>query len=766
VSVLAAAACTRPAGPEGAWPDAEGGSSGSSGSSGGVVDSGAAALDVSDTGSTSANVDTGAEPVLDIGPKPDGAACGASSLCQKDHPATPYCHSGHQVCVQCLVDFHCQQAHPQKPACIGGTCQQIACKPGAKSCKGNWLQTCNADGDGYDLDACPDAKPVCHQAACRVCKPGTVYCKAPDIDGKSTSVMQCNAAGSAATVAKKCPGKQVCNAGQCSACTPGARRCSVAIAQVCKPDGTGWITSQDCDAKGLACLGGLCVTPCSGDFKSNTHVGCDYWAVDLDNVKATFGANHFDAQNKQFAVVITNTSDQPAQVTVKLMSTTPPKSKTLTVPAKALRSIKLPNVVGAKTAMSNQDGSGINARVYNIKATQPIVAYQFNPLDNVGVFSNDASLLLPVSALGKSYYVMSGQQMGPNQRSYLTAIAVDPGTTKITVTVAADTIAGDQVPAMKAGQTKTFSLKQGQVLNIETKNNQTDLTGSRVDADKRIAVFGGSEASASPKSGNCVPNPKTKQNVCAGTSNFGSGVSCKSATECPNSCCTDHLEEQLFPTKIWGTTYVAAHLFRRGIEMDTWRIIAKDANTKLTFEPDIGVTPPTLGAGKWFEFKSNMDFVIKATGPVMVAQYMATSHSTITAEAPLCYSDDDCKTKHGFLARCLQWGLDKTCRPIGDPALLLGIATSQYLDDSIFLVPDKYKLNYVTIIAPTATQVKLDGTAIPTSTFKPITTTGYMVARLAIKAGSHRVTANKKVGVWVYGFDLDVSYGYVAGAKL
>src|SRR5207244_10445478 len=39
------------------------------------------------------------------------------------------------------------------------------------------------------------------------------------------------------------------------------------------------------------------------------------------------------------------------------------------------------------------------SHAYRVKSSFPVVAYQFNPLENVNVFSNDASLLKPVEAL-------------------------------------------------------------------------------------------------------------------------------------------------------------------------------------------------------------------------------------------------------------------------------------------------------------------------------------------------------------------------------
>ena len=40
------------------------------------------------------------------------------------------------------------------------------------------------------------------------------------------------------------------------------------------------------------------------------------------------------------------------------------------------------------------DRTSLSRNTFKLTASTPIVAYQFNPLDNVGVFSNDGSLLI------------------------------------------------------------------------------------------------------------------------------------------------------------------------------------------------------------------------------------------------------------------------------------------------------------------------------------------------------------------------------------
>jgi hypothetical protein len=81
-------------------------------------------------------------------------------------------------------------------------------------------------------------------------------------------------------------------------------------------------------------------------------------------------------------------------------------------------------------------------------------------------------------------------------------------------------------------------------------------------------------------------------------------------------------------------------------------------------------------------------------------------------------------------------------------------------------VPDKYALNYVTIIAPAGADVKLDGSSLGAAAFAAVPQSSWQVARLAIGAGTHSLTADKKVGLFVYGYDDDVSYGYPGGAGL
>ena len=58
-----------------------------------------------------------------------------------------------------------------------------------------------------------------------------------------------------------------------------------------------------------------------------------------------------------------------------------------------------------------------------MRSSVPVVAYQFNPLENVNVFSNDASLLKPAEALDPGG---SGEAFAPSElnMSIITGICI------------------------------------------------------------------------------------------------------------------------------------------------------------------------------------------------------------------------------------------------------------------------------------------------------------------------------------------------------
>lgn len=70
------------------------------------------------------------------------------------------------------------------------------------------------------------------------------------------------------------------------------------------------------------------------------------------------------------------------------------------------------------------------------------------------------------------------------------------------------------------------------------------------------------------------------------------------------------------------------------------------------------------------------------------------------------------------------------------------------------------------VVAPRGTSVELDGVPIPALEFEALGRREYVVARLRVADGVHRLRASAPVGVSAYGYDRDVSYAYPAGLDL
>lgn len=601
----------------------------------------------------------------------------------------------------------------------------------------------------------------------QICIPGDV--QACVVEG-GKEAMICNASGTAFLkgICKGEDGQDTqCANGDCTACFPGVKVCQGDnYVMKCLADGSGFEEYQNCeeDTGGDVCQGGECRKLCDINVKFNSYIGCDYWGVDLDNAFVPGGASGFlDAQNAQYAIAVANPPESPRDAVVEIWRKEAGEIEKVpfdvngdplpVAPLKPgeLRVYKLPP--------RNINGTLLDAKAYRVTSSVPIIAYQFNPLTNEEVFSNDASLLLPATLLGRDYIVMTREQTFDSLRCYLTVVAVMPGETQVSIDFTGSTMAGYKYPQQpteeeikhyEPGQTAYFTLQQYDVLNIETDRPGADLTGSIVRSDNRIAVFGGSEASNAPNTARCIDvDPITEKGVCE----YDPNKSCSDLMDCVgagfNTCCADHIEQQLFPVKTWGTKYVASKSWDRGMESDIWRIMAAKDNTQvLLVPPQQGINVPILNRGEYFEFESRKHFEIISTNPdkpILVGQYLAAQ------DAP--------EPNVGGMAQAGDAG-------IGDPAFMLAIPVEQYRTDFVILIPEEYELNYVNIVAPTGAIVEVNGEEVEPGWFELVGSGTYSVYRTMLQAGTHSITSSEPAGVIVYGYDQYVSYAYTGGLDL
>jgi hypothetical protein len=561
-------------------------------------------------------------------------------------------------------------------------------------------------------------------------------------------------------------------------CLEGQARCvDDRRLEQCDVCGVAYEFAVDCfeEDRTRICDVNACVPLCEFIVKTDSYVGCEYWAVDLDNAFLVQGNRALDADGQVFAIVVSNpTPEVDAEVTVSLHDR---EVTRVTVPSGELAVLPMHDML-ANRPLTDIEGTEISFSAFRVESNVPIVAYQFNPLDNELVYSNDASLLFPTSSLGTEYLVMSRRQTFDSLKAYVSVVAVQPGTTRVTlrfppytlenplVTLAGrDFVRRVDIPAMRGGDTYEVELQQYSVLSVSTNRPGADVTGTEVRSDRPVAVFGGAEAANAPNDDSCVFRAGFNDWVCEATRLTTSPRPCVNGAGEPDitlcqdyiTCCADHLEHQLLPLFAWGRRYMATRSAPRGDEPDVWRVMAGRDNTtvELVGLPETWFLREllprerrrTLNRGEWFDFMAPVDFEIIADGPLQVGQFLAAEQAPYPTE------------------------IGRTRPPhrtadTGDPAFILAVPVEQYRSDYTFLAPNSFEFDWITVTAPVGATVVLDGEPIPDDAFSSFATGAYRAARLRIEDGVHRVTADQPVGVMVHGYDRFVSYGYAAGLDI
>jgi len=540
----------------------------------------------------------------------------------------------------------------------------------------------------------------------------------------------------------------------CVDCHPGLNQCSGNDVVSCNSDGTIGPVVSACGTD--TCSDGECQTPCVIAAQQRSYIGCEYWPVDLDNGLdivgspsptpdscATYvnqngsgpqlshdvmtcddGQSPFyqstcdwnntcpqgytcqphdvcanNGQFSPFAVVVSN--PDPVVPTTVTLANHDGYSQSVVVAPQTVATL-VPTELGFPD--QSLDYSGIETKSYHLTSDRPIIAYQFNPLNNVGVYTNDGSLLIPSSAYDTSYYVLTHKSLArrpikQDWNGYLTVVADDVATT-VTVTPTAATRQGTQVPPLVAGQTMTFTLGAFQTLTLEAEA-LGDLTGTHVECTPACGVFAGHEAT------NLGPSPNAQL------------------------CCADHLEDMLFPASTWGTHYLVSRSAPRLTStVDLVRVVAQKADTTLSLTPPQSGCGNVLQPGEFCEFYTSTDVEITATQPILVGHFLLSNG-----------------------------GLDADS---GDPALSFSIPVEQYREDYTLLVPAQYDANFFAITVPAGGTAMLDGIDV-TGQLTSAGTGAFRVGRVPVAAGQHQLACPDTCGVEAEGWSEAVSYLYAGG---
>jgi hypothetical protein len=387
---------------------------------------------------------------------------------------------------------------------------------------------------------------------------------------------------------------------------------------------------EQCETVGES--GAKCVNPCVDTLGQDTSNGCDFYAVQMDATP--------DSTGVCYAVFIVNQwkTGEPARLEVSL-GATPYSSAELAAfaripqgkgtgityapfdpraglakdqiailflsrdpdglndpnPTDPRRLASCPaGVTPAVVGDAALHGTGIG-KAFRIKSNVPVVAYQILPYGGGSARITGATLLLPTNVWGDNYVVANAYQaptMFMEDRAGPTTVIIgkEDGT-NVTIKPTTPILPGGGLHGSATNVSTTYTVNAGQYLQF---TQPIELTGTAIQADRPVAVIGGSTL---------VDIPTTKLRA-------------------------DGAHQMLPPVGALGSVYLGVRYRNRrnrGEESVPWRLVGVVDGTQLTFDPPQPGGPTAIDARQLLEFNATGPFVVRsqdANHPFYFAQYM------------------------------------------------------------------------------------------------------------------------------------------------
>lgn len=241
--------------------------------------------------------------------------------------------------------------------------------------------------------------------------------------------------------------------------------------------------------------------------------------------------------------------------------------ETVKIKAGTIQNVKIP-----ETAQVRSDEVIEQLGIY-ISSNNPISVYGLNRRFQ----TTDTYLGLPLHVLGTEYRAI-GYDVSDGLMSHFAVVATENGT-QVTITPSTNT------NTKPAGIPFTISLKRGEVFQVSARNERTgpsDITGTLITSNKKIAVFSGHQCAYVPS----------------------------------NILACNHLVEQIPPLPSWGKHYYLGMLKPRSNY--TFRVLAHEPDTRVFLDAKL---IRILGPGQYWDSTLSKNVQITTNKPILVAQY-------------------------------------------------------------------------------------------------------------------------------------------------
>ena len=394
---------------------------------------------------------------------------------------------------------------------------------------------------------------------------------------------------------------------------------------------------------------GTCVAACDSAVDNKSTIGCEYYSVDPDIIKPVQGAcfaayvantwttpitinvdrggTQLDTatfaripsgtgENLTYAP-LTNNQVQPGEVAILFLAHVTPSDDT---------DIDVPCPTGITPAVTEDaavHGTGFGT-AFHITTSLPTVAYDILPYGGGNAAATSATLLLPTSVWDTNYvavnaffatqYKGSAAQLDPNAAPSMDIVAMQDAT-QVTIKPTTDILAGGSVGGAPANTPHTYTLNQGQVLQI---TQPIELTGSPIQSDKPIGVWGAASQ----------------------------------LTVEADTCCADSAHQQIPPVSALGNEYVGVKYRDRYSgtpESVPFRLVGLVDGTQLTYDGTAPQNAPTtINLGDVFEIDATDVFVVKSQDDAHPF-YLSAHMTGCTTYAPNGTLTNDCRGDAEFV---------------------------------------------------------------------------------------------------------------------